>query len=194
MPKGFLTLHVGPQFSSKTSHLIRTARRCGIAHTIALVIVPAVIAGNGSALLQSFGGECLKSSEYPSVRVICLQAHEQLPALDGIAVLIIDSLHFFDESLFVEILQARDRGIEIIAAGLQRDFREIPFPLVTRLLGATDKVVTHFAVCSICGSERASCTQRIYNGRIAGSDEPILIPGGSEIYQARCRSCYVKPS
>ena len=82
-----------------------------------------------------------------------------------------------------------NRGVEIYAAGLDQDFRGEPFGVMPRLLALADGVRKLNAICKVCG-EAASRTQRLVDGRPAAWDDPVVLIGAAETYEARCRHCH----
>ena len=79
-----------------------------------------------------------------------------------------------------------DRGIRVIVAGLDMDFRGEPFGSMPVFMAKAESVLKLHAICMVCGDE-ASRTQRLVNGKPARYDEPVVIVGASELYEARCR-------
>jgi thymidine kinase len=85
-----------------------------------------------------------------------------------------------------------DRGLRVLAAGLDQDFRGEPFGPMPLLMALAEQVDKLHAICVVCGAS-ASRTQRLIDGRPARYDDPIILVGGSESYEARCRSCHEIP-
>jgi thymidine kinase len=79
-----------------------------------------------------------------------------------------------------------ERGVRVIVAGLDMDFRGEPFGPMPQLLAEAEQVEKLQAICVVCGAP-ASRTQRLIDGRPASYDDPIILVGGSESYEARCR-------
>jgi thymidine kinase len=85
-----------------------------------------------------------------------------------------------------------DRGIIVVANGLDKDFKSDPFQNVDQLLVQAEYVKKLASICRVCGGN-ANRTQRIVNGKPATKDEPIILVSGNDHYEARCRHCYIKP-
>lgn len=86
------------------------------------------------------------------------------------------------------------QGIRVICAGLDMDFRGEPFGPIPALLSRAEQVTKLHAICVVCGEE-ASRTQRLVEGQPAAYDDPIVLVGAAEAYEARCRQCHaVLPS
>ena len=85
-----------------------------------------------------------------------------------------------------------DAGYEVVATGLDMDFRGEPFGPMPRLLAGADEVVKLRAICARCGRD-ASRSQRLINGRPAPVSAPTILVGAEESYEARCRHCHEVP-
>jgi len=85
-----------------------------------------------------------------------------------------------------------DRGLRVLAAGLDQNFRGEPFGPMPLLMALAEQVDKLHAICVVCGAS-ASRTQRLIDGRPARYDDPIILVGGSESYEARCRTCHDIP-
>jgi thymidine kinase len=85
-----------------------------------------------------------------------------------------------------------DKGIRVLVAGLDQDFRGEPFGPMPALMSLAERVDKIHAICMVCGDE-ASRTQRLVNGKPARYDDPVVIVGASEMYEARCRRHHEVP-
>src|SRR6185436_12001062 len=92
----------------------------------------------------------------------------------GVEVVAIEEVQFFDEGVVALCERLADRGVSVIAAGLDQDFRGQPFGFMPRLLALADNVLKLHAICKKCGRE-ASRTQRLIDGRPASWDDPIVL-------------------
>ena len=106
--------------------------------------------------------------------------------LDDVTVVAIDEAQFFGEGIIPVVQDLVDRGIRVIVAGLDMDFRGVPFGQMPKLLALAEIVDKLHAICMVCGEE-ATRTQRLVDGEPAYHDDPIIIVGASEMYEARCR-------
>jgi thymidine kinase len=84
------------------------------------------------------------------------------------------------------VQQLADRGLRVIVAGLDMDFRGEPFGPMPALMAQAELVDKLHAICMVCG-ESATRTQRLINGRPAHYHDPVVVVGASELYEARCR-------
>lgn len=139
--------------------------------------------------------------------VIAVKDHEQL--FDDVKAhrnagseyfsVAIDELQFFDYDIFYKIEEIVSLGNAVLVAGLDTDFRGLPYGMYVRpsalpaLMAVADQVVKLQARCAVCG-DTATRTQRLIDGEPAPFDSPLMIPevldGGRVTYQARCRRCH----
>lgn len=107
-----------------------------------------------------------------------------------IQAIVIDEVQFFDESLIKYVKELADEGYRVICAGLDTDFRGEPFGVVGPIMAISENVTKLTAICSVCGEE-ATRTQRIIAGQPAYYDDPTILVGEKESYEARCRCCHI---
>src|SRR5690606_8501261 len=118
---------------------------------------------------------------------------ELLPLiLPQTTVVAIDEVQFFDEGIIDVIQTLAERDIRVIAAGLDLDFRGEPFGTLPQLLSMAEEVTKLRAICVVCG-EPASRTQRRVNGQPAHYNDPVIMVGAEESYEARCRKHHIVP-
>ncbi|PJF44857.1 MAG: hypothetical protein CUN55_01910, partial [Phototrophicales bacterium] len=82
--------------------------------------------------------------------------------------------------------------VRVILSGLDMDFRGEPFGPMPHLMTIAEEIIKLHAICMICGNE-ASHTQRLIDGKPADYDDPVIMVGASEVYEARCRNCHEVP-
>jgi thymidine kinase len=107
-------------------------------------------------------------------------------------VVAIDEIQFLDEGIVAVAGALADRGVRVVLAGLETDFRGEPFGAMPQLLAVAEIVDKLHAICVVCG-DPACRNQRLVNGRPALYDSPTILVGGSESYEARCRHCHRVP-
>jgi thymidine kinase len=167
-------------FSGKTEELIRRVKRAQIARQKVQIF--------RHRLDTRYGEECIAS--HSGVTLSALTAADAAGILDavedGTRVVAIDEAQFFDWAVADVCTQLADRGVRVIVAGLDMDFRGEPFGPIPLLLAQAEFVTKLEAICMICGAA-ASRTQRLIDGRPAYYDDPIIHIGASEAYEARCR-------
>jgi len=178
--RGRLEVITGPMFCGKTDELLRRLRRAIIAQQKIQVFKPGFDVRYGSEKVTSHAGN--EYEAYPVENI------SDIPTLleDGVTVVAIDEAQFFDEEIIPVVQDLVDRGIRVIVAGLDMDFRGVPFGQMPHLLAQAEIVDKLHAICMVCGEE-ATRTQRLVDGEPAFYDDPIIIVGASEMYEARCR-------
>ncbi len=177
--KGNMELIVGPMFSGKSEELIRRVNRLKYAKINFLVFKPMI--DTRSTQIKSRNGLTVKAiniSNIDKIKDIVLKFKPQ--------VVIFDEIQFFDKKITVLLNELANEGMRIIASGLDKDFRGIPFGPMPELLAYADKITKLQAVCLDCGKD-AIYTQRLVNGKAAHYNEPIIQIGSEESYEARCR-------
>lgn len=186
-----LEVIIGPMFSGKTSELIRLVEREVYAKRKGAIFKPSfdrrysvkdVVSHNGlhydAYVVHATG---------PGIWKI-----PKIVAKGGIDAIGVDEVQFFPADI-VGLLDSLASEKRVIACGLNLNFKAEPFPNTMHLAARADKVRYLSAVCVVCGQE-ASRTQRLIGGRPAPKDSPVIVVGGKEIYEPRCRSCYEPPT
>ena len=183
---GQVELICGSMFSGKTEELIRRVRRAQIARQKVQVFKPSLDDRYGVQHVTSHNGVNLGA-------VAVENAHEILDLVQPDAeVVAIDEAQFFDPEVASVCNTLAERGLRVIVAGLDMDFRGEPFGPMPMLMAEAEKVSKLRAICVICGRE-ASRTQRLIDGQPAAYDDPVILVGAKEVYQARCRHCHQVP-
>lgn len=181
---GSLIVVTGSMFSGKTEELIRRVRRALYARRTVQVFKPALdTRGDNTAAVRSHSGILHEAIAVGSSREL---AQRVRPETDVVAV---EEVQFFDAGIVDACQRLADRGHQVVAAGLDMDFRGCPFGPVPALLSVADEVVKLRAICARCGAE-ASRSQRLINGLPAPDSAPIILVGAQEHYEARCRHCH----
>jgi thymidine kinase len=180
VPTGSLTVITGSMFSGKTEELIRRLRRAIYARRTVQVFKHALETRSDLTEIRSHNGVLHEA--------IAVSTSEELlehvdPATDVVAV---EEAQFFDEGIVGACQRLADSGYEVIAAGLDMDFRGEPFGPMPALLAEADEVVKLRAICALCGRD-ASRSQRLIDGRPAPASAPTILVGAQETYEARCR-------
>lgn len=182
-PRGRIELICGSMFSGKTEEMIRRLRRAVIARQQVQAFKPAIDARYHAGKVTSHDG--LHFEAQPVSRSIDI-----LPAVDPETDVVgIDEVQFFDDEIINVCELLAERGKRVICAGLDLDFRGLPFGPMPELLARAEDVSKLHAICVVCG-EDASRTQRLIEGRPAAFDDPIVLVGAAEVYEARCRKCH----
>lgn len=183
---GSIEVICGSMFSGKTEELIRRLRRAQIARQKIQVFKPSIDLRYTDKAIASHNG--LQENAIPVNDSTELLAH-----LDATAdVIAIDEVQFFDTAIVDVCNTLADRGKRVICAGLDMDFRGVPFGPIPQLLAIAERVEKLQAICVVCGAA-ASRTQRLIGGQPAYIDDPVVLVGASEVYEARCRAHHQTP-
>ncbi len=183
---GSIEVITGSMFSGKTDEMIRRLRRATIARQKVQVFKPVIDNRYHSEQVTSHAG-----TAYNAIPI--QRAADILKLLENdTTVVAVDEAQFFDDEITTIVQQLADRGIRVIVAGLDTDFRERTFGCMPVLMAIAEKVDKLQAICMVCG-EPASRTQRLVNGKPARYDDPVIIVGASEMYEARCRKHHEVP-
>ena len=183
---GLIEVVCGSMFSGKTDELIRRLVRATIAKQKVQVFKPAIDIRYAVEKVASHTGSTFDAIPVQKSSEI-LERVEKDTTVVGL-----DEVQFFDLDITSVAQALASRGIRVIAAGLDMDFRGEPFGPMPQLMSEAERVDKLHAICVVCGAE-ASRTQRLIDGRPANFDDPIILVGGSESYEARCRHCHQIP-
>jgi thymidine kinase len=183
---GWVEVICGSMFSGKTEELIRRLHRAQIARQNVQVFKQALDKRYQETSIASHNG--LEEKAIP-VR----DSAELRDLLDPQAdVVAIDEVQFFDKGVVGICEELADAGKRVICAGLDMDFRGEPFGPMPNLLAIAEQVDKLQAICVVCGGP-ASRSQRLIDGRPAYYEDPIVLVGAAEVYEARCRGCHMVP-
>lgn len=183
---GWIEVVCGCMFSGKTEELIRRLRRARIARQAVQVFKPIIDNRYAVEKVKSHVG-----SEFEATPVA--HAAEILPLIKtDTTIVALDEAQFFDSEVSALCCTLADRGVRVIIAGLDQDFRGEPFGPMPQLLALAEHVDKLHAICAVCGDE-ASRTQRLINGEPARFSDPVVVVGASELYEARCREHHAVP-
>jgi thymidine kinase len=184
--KGRIEVVCGSMFSGKTEELIRLVRRARIARQKVQVFKPALDNRYQAQKVASHNGVHWEAIPVES-------ATEILDLVDpDTTVVAVDEAQFFDWRIAEVSNQLAGGGVRVIVAGLDMDFRGEPFGPMPLLMAEAEQVKKLQAICVVCGAP-ASRTQRLIDGRPAWHDDPVIMVGASEVYEARCRHCHQVP-
>ncbi|MFL5734174.1 MAG: thymidine kinase [Chloroflexia bacterium] len=180
---GWIEVICGSMFSGKTEELIRRVRRAQIARQKVQVFKPSIDVRYSQGQVASHNG-ALHSA-------VMVNDSEEIEALvePDTTVVALDEAQFFDEGVVELCKNLAHNGVRVIVAGLDLDFRGEPFGPMPRLMAEAEMIDKLQAICVECGAP-ASRTQRIINGQSAAYDDPIVMVGAKDYYEARCRHCH----
>ncbi len=183
---GSIEVVCGSMFSGKTEELIRRLRRATIARQKVQVFKPAID--------NRYAVEKVKSHAGMDIDAVPIQrAAEIRQRLEPDTTVVgVDEAQFLDEEIVPILCDLANHGVRVIVAGLDQDFRGEPFGSMPILMAYAEKVDKLSAICMVCG-EPATRTQRLVNGRPARFNDPVVIVGAAEMYEARCRKHHEVP-
>jgi len=183
---GSVEVICGSMFCGKTEELIRRLRRARIAKQQVQVYKPMIDNRYNHKKVTSHSGIDVDALPVESSKDI-------LNTLDpNTTVVGIDEVQFFDVGIVDVVEELAERGLRVIVTGLDMDFRGEPFGCMPQLMARAEKVAKLQAICMVCGGP-GSRTQRLVNGKPAHYDEPIVVVGAQEMYEARCRQHHEVP-
>lgn len=183
---GWVEVVTGCMFSGKTEELLRRLRRAEIAGQEVAVYKPAIDDRYGETSVGSHNGETWDATVIePDAEGI-----ERIPAtLNGEQVVAVDEANFFGEELVDMCERLAADGRRVIVSGTDQTFRGEPFEPLPQLIAVAEYVDKFQAICTTCG-EPATRNQRLIDGEPAHVDDPTIMVGAEESYEARCRNCH----
>lgn len=181
---GYIEVISGCMFAGKTEELIRRINTLEFAKKNVLVFKPVIDNRYAENMVVSHAGSSVQSYNIAKAVEILEYVNEKT---DVVAV---DEVQFFDDDIVLVCDELAGRGIRVMVAGLDTDFRGEPFGVMPKLMTTAEFVTKLTAVCTICGAP-ATRTQRLVNGNPAAYDDPTILVGASESYEARCRHHHI---
>jgi len=184
-PEGFLEVITGPMFAGKTSELIKRIERQAYAKRKVALFKPSIDDRYSRSDVVAHNGLRYRAYVVPTSEE-GVKSIVELTRKEGFDVIGIDEVQFFPMGIVDALNELADEGVYAIASGLNLDFKAEPFPVMKELLVRADNIVYLTAVCTVCGRP-ATRSQRLINGKPAPRDSPVIMVGGKESYEARCR-------
>lgn len=191
MKKGKLKIITGGMFTEKSLELIETIKELvlGGKHFICFSTIKDEI--RSRAVEESATAFHIKKEEpYMILYHVGVSAGEVGERVDTI---LIDEVQFFNDTILDIIQTLLDQGINVVAAGLDQNFKGEPFGVMRDLLCYAYDIKKKHATCSVCGNQEASMSQRLINGEPAPFDGPLVIldkSQGEYTYEPRCVDCF----
>lgn len=181
---GWIEVIAGVMFSGKSEELMRRVRRSMLARKRVQVFKSRLDDRYGGVMqVGSHDGRAIEATPVDSSEQIRLRLDPQAQ------VIAIDEAQFLDAGIIAIANDLADRGRRVIVAGTDIDFRGEPFGPMPQLMCVAEIVDKLHAICVMCGSP-ATRNQRLIDGKPAAYDSPIVMVGGAESYEARCRNCH----
>lgn len=183
---GSIEVITGSMFSGKTDELIRRLRRARIAKQKVQVFKPIIDNRYSVEKVKSHAGTEFDAQPIETSTGILENLNAET------SVVAIDEAQFFDHGVLEVSKTLAGKGIRVLVAGLDTDFRGEPFGVMPEFMAIAERVDKLQAICMVCG-EPASRTQRLVNGKPARYSDPVVIVGAAEMYEARCRQHHDVP-
>lgn len=181
---GWIECICGSMFSGKSEELLRRIKRGVIAKQKVLLFKPSIDNRYDENRVSTHNGNSYDSISIEKSSDILNFVKDTKYDIIGI-----DEIQFFDNDIVKIINKLADDGIRVIVAGLDMDFKAEPFHPMPEIMAISEMLTKLHAVCNKCGKE-ASRSQRLINGKPAKYDDPVVVIGASESYEARCRHCH----
>lgn len=176
--RGSIEVIAGSMFSGKTEELIRRLKRAKLANQQVEIFKPKIDVRYSNREVVSHDARTIQSTPVETASSILLLTSD-------IEVVGIDEAQFFDDALVDVCNKLADSGVRVIVAGLDMDFKGIPFGPMPGLLAIAEEVTKVHAICMRCGSLAS------YSFRLADSDKKVLL-GEKDNYEPLCRECFVE--
>lgn len=174
--RGWIEVICGSMFSGKTEELIRRLNRVKIANRKAEIFKPALDTRYHEVNVVSHNSTKIESTPVDNSQTILLYAGDA-------EVIGIDEAQFFDDEIVNVCETLAAKGLRIIVAGLDKDFRGKPFGPMPQLLAVADYVTKLHAICVRCGNIAS------YSYRTTSQQKQFVL-GEKDVYEPRCRKCY----
>jgi thymidine kinase len=185
--EGWIEVITGPMFAGKTEELLRRIKRLEYAKQNIMVFKPTIDNRYEQGHVVSHDHNKTHSINISESKEILEYVKKDTQ------VVAIDEIQFLDEAAVDICEYLADKGLRVIVSGLDRDFRGEPFSFMPKLLSLAEYVTKLTAICVKCHTP-ATRTQRIINGKPAKFDDPIILVGAKDSYEARCRDCHEVPN
>ena len=174
--RGWIEVICGSMFSGKTEELIRRLKRAKIANLKVEIFKPAMEVRYDEQKIVSHDENTIHSTPIEHSQKMLLLAQD-------VDVVGVDEAQFFDPEITIVCEQLALRGIRVIVAGLDMDYKMQPFGQMPNLLAKADYITKLHAICVVCGN--------IANYSYRKSDEQSqVVLGEKDKYEPRCRHCY----
>lgn len=174
---GAIEVVCGPMFSGKTEELIRRVKRAQIAKQRVQIFKPAIDVRYDETKVVSHSAQEIHSEPVEKAIDILINLK------DTTRIVAIDEIQFFDMEIIKVVEKLANRGYRVICAGLDLDYRAVPFGPMPMLVAMADNVQKIQAICTVCGAP-ATRSQRL-----SDCQDTVLL-GESDSYEARCRGHY----
>jgi len=186
-----LTFVYGPMFAGKTTRLRQWVDPK--AAEPLLTVPKRILVAKPATDTRASGLRSHDGWEWPAITVGSFEELGQLVEAEKPERVVVDEVHFLDAGGLPDFIRRfRNSDLQVIMAGLDRDYTGEFWPVARLLMVAADNLLRCLAPCAVCG-ELAEYTQRLQNGRPAPRGPRVLV-GGTETYEPRCAACWQPPA
>lgn len=175
---GWIEVVAGSMFSGKTEELIRRLKRAKLANQKVEIFKPQIDTRYSVEEVVSHNENSIHSTPVDSAINILMLSTD-------VEVVGVDEAQFFDKGLVGVCNELANRGVRVIVAGLDMDYKAVPFGPMPDLLAIADYITKVHAICVKCGNLAQ------YTHRKTQEDKRVLL-GETDTYEPLCRSCYKK--
>jgi len=190
---GQITVITGGMFSGKSEYLIE---KCKKIETYGKKKVKVYKPSNDDRFsdheVVSHIGYRFKATNLP-IKLKKKDIEGVLEETKDIDVVGFDEAQFFNRNIMTLVDLLAREGKQVFVAGLNMDYRGREFGFVGGLLAMADDIVRLYSYCAVCGSEKGTHTQRLINGKPDDKGSETIMIGDTEVYEPRCRSCFIPP-
>lgn len=183
---GWIEVICGCMFAGKTEELIKQIKVLEYAKKKVVAIKPTIDNRYSDNMIASHAGNLCKCICVDPHDLKAIECYIDDPSVDAI---VIEEVQFFDFGIVDICERLASAKKRVIVGGLDTDFRGEPFPVTASLLARAEFINKLSAVCCVCGAP-ATRTQRLINGKPAKYNDPVILVGANECYEARCRRCH----
>jgi thymidine kinase len=176
---GWIEVICGPMFSGKSEELIRRLKRAAIARQPLQIFKPKIDDRYHETKIVSHSDHSIEAMAVASSADVARLVEPQTRVVG------IDEVQFFDAEIIGVMERLADRGVRVVAAGLDQDYAGRPFDPMPQLLALAEYVTKTLAICSRCGAP-AGRSQRMVQA------EGRVLVGAADAYEPRCRRCHSK--
>lgn len=173
---GSIEVIAGSMFSGKTEELIRRLKRAKIARQTVEIFKPDIDIRYSKTEVVSHDENSIQSTPVGNSANILLLS-------GNVDVIGIDEAQFFDKGLVDVVTKLANMGIRVIVAGLDMDFKGIPFGPIPELMAVADHITKVHAICVKCGNIAQ------FSHRLSAKEQTVLL-GEKDVYEPLCRGCF----
>jgi len=174
---GSLEVICGPMFSGKTEELIRRLKRAVIAKKRVQIFKPRIDARYEAEMVVSHSAQKIHCTLVDRAEEIAAKVSADTEVVG------IDEVQFLGTGAVEVCQRLADKGVRVIVAGLDLDYRGVPFDPMPQLLAVAESITKELAICVVCGGPGSR------SQRTVAAEERVVV-GAAGQYEPRCRKCF----